>query len=274
MVIEIAGLFVLGYIASVAAYLLGIGGGALIVPVLVLVFGFGVHEAVAVSLIVVVASALSITSTNLLRNQVNIRFALFLEFAAIVGAFSGGVASISMDGRVLAVIFACIMLLTALIMWKKSENDPSLSEIPSDFGEFGRSFNDIRADEVRYYLVFAPFRTMGVAFAAGIASGMLGLGGGVFKVPAMNILSRIPIKVAAATSNFMICFTAAAGFLPYLLKGHVDPVSAATMVLGALAGSYFATSRLSRVKNQTVKNLFILFLVVVAVQMVFKAVRG
>lgn len=208
MVIELMGLLALGFVSAVIAYLLGVGGGALIVPILVVFFDFPVHEAVSVSLVVIVASSLSITSVNLLKSLVNVKLALYMEFAAIVGAVSGGLISVNISEKILAYTFAAIMFVTAFIMWKKSEVDTSSSEQPEDMGEFDTSYIDAQSGGLRYYKVTAVNKTAVFAFFAGIVSGLLGLGGGVFKVPAMNIISKVPIKAATATSNFMICFTA------------------------------------------------------------------
>jgi uncharacterized membrane protein YfcA len=274
LVLELAGLLVLGFASAVLAYLLGIGGGALIVPILVVFFGFPVHEAVAVSLVVVVASSLSITSVNMLKNMVNIKLALYLEFAAILGAVGGGFASVNISGKVLSAVFAAVMFVTAYIMWRKSEREDIETLKPDVSGEFDREYLNASTGDLEQYHVVKPEKSMIVAFLAGISSGMLGLGGGVFKVPAMNVISRVPLKAATATSNFMICFTAAAGAVPYLMKGFFHPAAAGTMVIGAFAGSKFATGRLAKVQNKRIKMFFILFVIFVALQMVYKAVMS
>jgi len=270
--LELFGLLTLGFISAVLAYLLGIGGGALIVPILVVFFDYPVHEAVAVSLVVIVASSLSITSVNLLKNMVNVKLALYMESAAILGAVGGGFTSVNISGKVLSAVFAVVMFITAFIMWAKSEVDTSVEEKPDVLGEFDKEFLDASSGELRYYKVQDTEKSMLVALFAGVMSGMLGLGGGVFKVPAMNVISKVPIKAATATSNFMICFTAAAGSIPYLIKGYFHPAAAGTMVIGAFVGSRFATGRLAKVQNKKIKLLFILFVVSVALQMVYKAV--
>jgi len=273
MGIELVGLLVLGFCSSVIAYLLGVGGGALIVPVLVVFFDFPVHEAVAVSLVVIVASSLSITSVNLMKNQVNLRLGISMELAAIIGAVAGGLVSVNISAQVLAYSFAFVMIFTAVIMWKKATLETALSEKPENMAEFDTSFMDLSAGELKYYKVQSAGTTALIASFAGFLSGLLGLGGGVFKVPAMNIISKVPIKAATATSNFMICFTAAAASLPYIGKGYFHPVAAGTMVLGVFAGSKFATGRLAKVESKKIKMLFILFILLVAFQMVYKAVN-
>ena len=270
---ELIGLLGLGFISSVIAYLLGIGGGALIVPILVVFFDFPVHEAVAVSLVVIIASSLSITSVNLLKSMVNVKLGLNMELAAIIGAVAGGLVGVNLSGGTLSYIFAGIMIVTAVVMWRKSESDTSLNEKPEDSGEFDSDYMEAETGELRYYQVVSVRLTTFFAFLAGVTSGLLGLGGGIFKVPAMNIISRVPIKAATATSNFMICFTASAGALPYILKGYFHPAAAGAMVIGVFAGSKFATGRLAKVQSKKIKMLFIIFLIFVALQMVYKAVN-
>lgn len=76
--------------------------------------------------------------------------------------------------------------------------------------------------KVVYHVQRVPFG-MGVSYGAGVVSGLLGVGGGFIKVPAMTLVMGVPIKVAAATSNFMIGVTAVSSFLVYLGRGEVHP---------------------------------------------------
>src|SRR5207253_1448534 len=77
----------------------------------------------------------------------------------------------------------------------------------------------------------------GVSAAAGLFSGLLGVGGGFIKVPAMNVLMRVPMKAAVATSNFMIGVTAAASAFIYYSQGLVDPGLAAMVIIGVFSGT-------------------------------------
>ncbi|MGE4318402.1 MAG: sulfite exporter TauE/SafE family protein [Deferribacterales bacterium] len=272
MGIELFGLLILGFSASVLAYLLGIGGGALIVPVMTVFFGYPVHEAIAASLVVIVISSLSLTSVNLLKNMVNIRFALFMESMAVAGAFMGGMITVSISQKSVSMVFAATMFLTAYLMYNSKGEDTSLAEKPEKTSEFDNDYYDAVEGRMKYYTVKKPYATGSVAGFAGLASGMLGLGGGVFMVPAMNILARMPIKAATATSNFMVCFTSASASIPYLLKGYLHPAATATMVIGAVMGSKFSTSKLTKVKSRKIRLMFIFFVLYVALQMLYESV--
>ena len=106
---------------------------------------------------------------------------------------------------------------------------------------------------------------------AGMLSGLLGIGGGVFKVPAINLLCGVPIKAAAATSNFMIGVTAAASAFLYLGRGDVQPAMTAAVVLGIVLGSFVGSFLNRYVGGLFVKRLFAVLLVGVAVQLLVRA---
>jgi uncharacterized membrane protein YfcA len=108
--------------------------------------------------------------------------------------------------------------------------------------------------------------------ATGLVGSMLGLGGGIIKVPVLNSFCGVPIKVAAATSTFMIGVTAAASAIQYLARGDVALSMTAAIALGALPAS-LAGARLSdRVQARSLKVLMALLLLAVAAQMALRAV--
>ncbi len=72
-------------------------------------------------------------------------------------------------------------------------------------------------------------------------SGLLGVGGGFLKVPAMHLGMRVPLRVAAATSNFMIGVTAASSLFVYFARGEVQPLLAAPVAIGVAGGSLLGT---------------------------------
>ena len=106
---------------------------------------------------------------------------------------------------------------------------------------------------------------------AGLVSALFGVGGGIVKVPVMNLVMGVPIRVATATSNLMIGVTASAGALVYLFRGGIDPYVAAPTALGVFAGASLASRLSDRVDLGILRLLFVVVLVVTASQM---ALRG
>jgi uncharacterized membrane protein YfcA len=106
---------------------------------------------------------------------------------------------------------------------------------------------------------------------AGNVSGLLGIGGGVVTVPLIHLVMRAPMRVAVATSNFMIGLTAAAGAYAYLFRGDIDPREAAPVVIGVAAGAAVGARLSGRIRATWLAILFAAVMVYVTVQMARRA---
>lgn len=260
-----------GVAAGTLGALLGLGGGVFLIPFLVLVLNVPMHQAIATSIVAVIATSSAGAAMNVERGTVNIRLGMLLEIVTVLGALAGGVTASVLRGEVLAKIFAALLLVISGTM---AVNRRFASVHPYEpRGERSRlagEYYDEAARETVSYRVRNLPATMAVSFVAGNISGLLGLGGGIFKVPAMYLLSGIPMKAAAATSNFMIGVTAAAGAFIYLSEGHLNVLVAAPAGLGVLAGSMLGV-RLSRVlRAESLKMVFVVVLALAAFQLLIR----
>jgi uncharacterized membrane protein YfcA len=105
------------------------------------------------------------------------------------------------------------------------------------------------------------------SLVAGAISGLLGLGGGIIKVPFLNTFCGIPIRVAAATSTFMIGVTAAASAFIYFSRGDVVLPLTASVCIGALPASLLGAHLSDRVHARYLKILMAIVLLAVAARM-------
>jgi uncharacterized membrane protein YfcA len=110
-------------------------------------------------------------------------------------------------------------------------------------------------------------------YLAGATSGLLGIGSGALKVPAMDLAMGLPIKVSTATSNFMIGVTAAASAGVYLARGDIDPFIAAPVAAGVLVGALARSRLLGRIRSASIRALFVAVLLWVSFEMVMKGLR-
>ena len=271
---EIIVLLMTGFIVGILGHLLGIGGGVVMVPVLVLIFHLPIHIAISASLITVVATSTAIASTNIAKGIVNVNLGMLLELTTVICAVLGSFLSLTSSENILMFIFSGVIILTAISYLRNVNVDDVYNAkdyvVEYNSTVFDNNYYDERIGENIYYKVRRLPLTIIISGVAGMLSGMLGVGGGVLKVPAMNLISKMPIKVAAATSNFMIGITAAAGSIVYLLYGKVDPKIASLMVLGVVVGSKFSIKRFSKIKDSRIKLLFIIVLTIVSLQMLLK----
>ncbi len=144
----------------------------------------------------------------------------------------------------------------------------------SGAGALGAVYFDEAAGQWIAYRVVRLWAGMAISFLAGNLSGLLGIGGGVFKAPAMHLACGVPMKVAAATSNFMIGVTAAASATLYYGRGEVRAEVTAIVVLGVLIGSALGSLVNRKVQDRFVQRLFATLLVMVSIEMMIRAVRG
>lgn len=241
------------------------------------------HYALATSILSVIATSSAVASSNVERGTANMRLGMTLEIATALGAIGGGALAGQLTPSVLQGLFALVVIPTAIAMWQgKTEALPSAQshpvpsappEIPTNSGLAGEYFDEA-AGQLVHYQVQRLWAGLLISFFAGTFSGLLGIGGGVFKVPALHILCQVPMKAAAATSNFMIGVTAAASAFLYFGRGEVRPTLTAATVIGVLIGSMLGLHLNRRIQSHLVQRLFALLLAAVAVQMAFRAWTG
>ena len=132
------------------------------------------------------------------------------------------------------------------------------------------SYFDHRLDRQVDYQVTGIPASLGIMFAAGIISGLLGIGAGVLKVLAHEVCMRVPTKVSTATSNFMIGVTAASAAGVYLRRGLVLPYLVVPVATAVLVGAFFGTKLMERMSNARIRQVFAVLLAIMGVEMLLR----
>jgi uncharacterized membrane protein YfcA len=248
------GMVVGGVAAGVFGSLLGLGGGVLIVPLLTLGFGLPLREAVGVSLVSVIVTSCASASVYLQRHVANLRLGMTLELFTAAGAMLGGLVAYLLDERTLAGLFAALLIYCAISMMRRRDADD-----PED----GSSGTDYR---IRH---LGPGMLGSVG--AGVVSALLGIGGGLVKVPVMHLVMGVPLRVATATSNLMIGITASASAIIYLFRGGIDPYVAGPVAVGVFLGASVGARAAHRIDLRILRILFVVVLAYTAYEMARKA---
>jgi uncharacterized membrane protein YfcA len=205
--------FGLSLLAGLLGSLLGLGGGIIVVPGLTLLLHIDIKYAIGASIVSVIATSSGSAASYVKEHMSNIRLSMVLEMATTLGALSGAYLTGILPVKWLYIIFALVMGYAAIEMLRNSKKREKKA-LPSDHWAdklklHGEYFDQAENRQVEYRVSRTK---LGLIFSyfAGIISGLLGIGGGAMKVPTMNLAMGLPIKVATATSNFMIGVTAAA----------------------------------------------------------------
>lgn len=269
------------FTASVAAgalgALLGLGGGVIIVPLLTLMAGLNIHYAIGASIVSVIATSSGAAATYVRDRITNLRLGMFLEIATTTGAVAGALVAGILPGRVLSVVFGLVLGHAAWTMARSHRPDEPTGEAGSGLATRLRlhgAYYDSASGHRVGYQVGGVLQGFALMWLAGIVSGLLGIGSGVFKVIAMDLMMGVPLKVSTTTSNFMIGVTAAASAGIYFLRGDISPFIAAPVALGILLGTIIGTRLLLRLRVATIQRIFLVVLVVVALQMIWRGIEG
>jgi uncharacterized membrane protein YfcA len=282
-----------GFAAGVFGSLLGLGGGILIVPLLTLGFGLDLRSAVGVSLVCVIMTSSAAAGVYLEKHVANLRLGMSLELFTATGALVGGSIAFLLDERFLSVLFAALLGYVAFSMARAStqdtgaDTDGGVAEASGIAGDAGGPAREVARAGVGVVPIGArasllasvagpdyQVRNLGRgivgATGAGVASALLGIGGGIVKVPLMHLAMGVPLRVATATSNLMIGITAAASAVIYLLREEIDPYVAGPTAIGVFLGATIGSRLAHRISLRYLRWLFVAVLLYTAAQMLLR----
>lgn len=269
-------IFLIAIAAGFLGAMLGLGGGIIVTPILTLLFGLDIKYAIGASIVSVIATSSGAAIAYIHDRITNIRIGMFLEIGTTLGAITGAFLSGIINPKFLYFIFALVLIYSSLMMFKKRN-----SELPQNVKEhpmaeklaLNGSYYDKVLDREVDYNVSGVFPGLAMMYGAGTISGLLGIGSGIFKVMAMDLAMKLPLKVSSATSNFMIGVTAAASAGVYFLRGDIDPKIAAPVALGVLIGATVGTRVMQRLHSRTIRIIFLPVLILAGVEMLIKGVQ-
>ena len=237
-------------------------------------FGIDFHYAVGAALVASIATSSGSGSAYVKEGITNVRLGMFLEIATTIGAVSGALIAIWLNNNVIAVIYGCVLLLTAAMQQRrKSDHDgikgSEMARRLKLYGTWPQKDGSVKSYELRN--VGGGF---GVMYVAGVLSGILGIGSGVLKVLAMDAMMKVPFKVSTTTSNFMMGVTACASAVIYVQRGVIAPGIACPVMIGVLFGALTGARLLKRMNVSVLRQIFYVAILLVAINMIWQGVAG
>ncbi len=274
MVTILVGLLALSLGAGFVGALSGLGGGVFVVPALVILAHVPMYAAVGVSLISVVATSAGASVAFVRDGWTNLHIAMVLECATVTGAVIGAYMAGVIPAWVLELLFALMMLQSAYFSLRRQDDE--LLDKGSPLAERLQLGGELPGEGgvATHYGVTNLLGGATLMVAAGLMSGLLGIGAGALKVMAMDYLMHVPLKVSSATSNFMIGVTAGAGALVFLARGDVSTVIAAPVAIGVTIGALGGSRILPYANVKWLRMGFVIILILIAIEMGWRAVNG
>ncbi|NVY97160.1 sulfite exporter TauE/SafE family protein [Lactobacillus sp. DCY120] len=277
MISQLSLMLVFGVLAGTLGSILGIGGGMIVTPILTVALGLDIKYAIGASIVVVIATSSGATISFLKDEMLNLRVAMFLEIATTVGAILGAALNGWVPKSVLYVLFSLLVLNSCVKMIKKLRHQSGETAptgvnpdyLASKLNLDGSYYDKALKKEVNYQVSHVPGGFL-MMLAAGLASGLLGIGSGAFKVIAMDNIMRMPLKPSSATSNLMMGVTAAASATVYFFNGTILPQIAGPLALGVVFGAMIGSRIMQHLQPKIIRIIFIPILLYLGIQMLLK----
>lgn len=249
---------------SILLSMVGIGGGIFYVP-LFLFLGYHFQEAATTSLFLITVTGFSAFLRYRKAKMVDWKLALVLETFTDIGAFAGGANSIHFHPQLLKAGLGILLMIAAYFTLQSKKEAKSHPVLNPGFGQWRRHFNGY------HYTLSLPL-IIPLTFTIGYLSGLMGIAGGVFKIPIMILWFGIPAKIAVATSALMVSLTGLLGLSGHLI--HTNLQWGTTLILGIVvfAGGQIGSRISLRLSEKKVKRVLAFLLMIIAVYLIFKSV--
>ena len=269
-------LFAISLVAGLVGALSGMGGGIVLVPALTM-SGIPIKVAIAASIVSVIATSSGSASAYVRDRITHVKTGMFLEMFTISGALIGAVIMVASAERLLFILFGVVLLgswVALLVHRDLSKRKVIRQDSFSQWLELSGSYVDQAHQETIEYKGVRAYFGGPLMFGVGMIAGMLGIGAGALKVLVLDLMMGYPPKVSTTTSNMIIGVTALAGASVFMAYGLIKPGIVAPVAVGVVIGALAGTKILVRMKNQAVRYLFLVILLILGLEMVVRGIWG
>lgn len=243
-------IILLASLIGVLLGLLGGGGSILAVPVLTYGAGLAAKEAIATSLLVVGGTSLFALIPHARRGHVEWKTGIIFAITAMIGAYLGGLSADYFSGKTLLLLFAGMMIVTALAMLHE------------------RNETVIDSKESLPILLVS-----GEGLIVGAVTGLIGAGGGFLVVPALVLLSGMEMHKAIGTSLMVIALKSFAAFAGHAAHVSIDLQLALIFTGSAIVGSLFGVILSHSIPAKTLRKFFAVFVLSMAGYMIWREIE-
>lgn len=256
-----------GYVASIfigiALGLIGGGGSILTVPMLVYLFRIDAVLATAYSLFIVGATSVVGSFSYFIKGLVNVKTAVIFGIPSIVAVyFTRAYIVPAIPHEILAVgefvitknillmlLFAVLMVVASYSMIKKTKHHQE---------------KVAKKQQFNYPLILIE------GIVVGILTGLVGAGGGFLIIPALVILSKLPMKEAVGTSLVIIAAKSLIGFLGENSETPMNYLFLAKVTAFAIFGIFIGMALSKKIDGAKLKPIFGWFVLIMGIYIIIK----
>ncbi|MBI9084939.1 MAG: sulfite exporter TauE/SafE family protein [Desulfobacterales bacterium] len=246
-------LWIFIFFVSLVLTMVGLGGGLIFSPLFV-ILGFAKADAASASLFLNFIAAGSAAYTYSKKKMIDFSLALPLIVSSSLAAPIGSYFNVRLDTGPFLIIMAVVLAMAGGRMLMSPAGEVEAGAIGSSKKIIGG---------------------IGIGACIGVVGGLLGIGGGVFIVPLLIYVLKTPIKIAAASSTFIVCFSSLTGFLGYASMGRIDWLFILPAAVASFAGGQAGARIMStRLKGKSIRIIFSVLLFALCVKLVCQSMLG
>jgi uncharacterized membrane protein YfcA len=267
----------------------GMGGSFLVTPALI-VMGYDTSVAVASGLAFVFATSVIATLKHRDLGQVDYKLGVLMIAGTTAGIEVGKVGLHWLEGLGLANTVVSVVYIGLLggigvfITYTAVRgggggisHDAEVEADADDIPEIAKTIQSYRVPpmmRLRGGIRVSLWMILGVAFATGLLSGFLGVGGGFIRMPALFYLIGVPVPIAVGTDLFEIVFSGGIGSFLYAIDGAVDLTIVVPLLAGSALGARLGAAATSIVDEDEIKVYFGVMLLLGAVAVAVREIGG
>jgi uncharacterized membrane protein YfcA len=269
------GLLTIGFLAGILSGMFGIGGGVVIVPALTVFLGFQTVEAISTSLAALLMPVGIFAVVAYYRaGLLSLRSSGLIAIGLLVTSWLGAEIALSLPADTLRQLYGVFLLTMSWRFveprktyseWQARYSTPSGNKTENGLGMPPATSQSPGYQEAHWSILLL------VGLIAGVASGMFGIGGGAIIVPALVGFFDYDQKQAVGTSlGALLLPVGLPGVLRYADEGVLDLPVAILVAVGLVFGAIFGAKIALNLPSRTVKQLYGVFLIFVAMRFIFQ----
>lgn len=223
------------FFISLVLTMVGLGGGLVFSPMFV-ILGFVKSDAASASLFLNMIAAASAAYSYSRKKMVDFSLSVPLIISSSLAAPIGSYVNLRIDIQPYLIIMAVVLAMAGVRMLMSPPAEIESSDMAS-------------SKKIIFGIIIGAF--------IGLMGGLLGIGGGVFIVPMLIYVLKTPIKTAAASSTFIVCFSSLTGFLGYASLEKINWMFIIPAAVASFAGGRAGASIMStHLKGRSIQIIF------------------
>lgn len=266
-------LAIIGVCSGIIGALVGLGGGAVLVPAtlyigttLGMMPDITPQKVVGLSVIMMIATGLASTLSYMKSKTVDYKSGFIFFLGSAPGTVLGAYINKGIDLPSFNLYFGILLIILAIILLVRDYLKPI-----DWFVKHGKkqTFYDVK-DDKKYVYGYPTWFAILLTFLIGMASGLFGIGGGSMIVPAMIILFAFPPHVAVATSMFMVFLSSIINSASHIYLGHVPWLYVIPVVPAAYIGAKLGAALNKKINSNTLVFALRIILLLLGIRSIYE----